>query len=305
MSYDVAINDFDVSQLDDLKALFASYFQPGDRLLTDAYSLWLYGGSPFGRALMVTVTEAGTGGGSVGFMAMIPVELVKRDTRMRGYYVVNVLVHPKHHGKNLFGRMITAAKERVTAENAALMGHPNDMAFKSWQRAKMHFHQSLIPSVRVPTPWSLHMKAREVASKDQLAAVGPVLTQLVTTSPRWNVSVSAELLDWRYLRHPTNTYRLQSIEVDGAAVGIQVSKRIRTGLYALADQFIADEHAAAATGLLPWFTVVLRAESVTHDLRGLAFRLPVKKHLPFFCTHLGEKMNTDELTGLGLTASDF
>jgi GNAT superfamily N-acetyltransferase len=302
MSYDVAIADFDVSQLADLKALFASYFPPGDRLLTDAYSHWLYAGSPFGRALMVTVTEDGSW---VGFMAMIPVELVKHDARMRAYYVVNVLVHPKHHGKNLFGRMITAAKERVTAENSALMGHPNDMALKSWQRAKMHFHQALIPSVRVPTLWPLHMKVRGVQSKDDLVALGPVMTQLVTTSPRWNVSVSAELLAWRYLQHPTNRYRVQLIEVDGAAVGVQISKRMRPGLYALTDQFVADEHADAATALLPWFAVVLRSESVTNSQRGLAFRLPVKKQLPFFCTHLGEKMNTDDLTGLGLTASDF
>lgn len=302
MSYEVTIAEFDQSQIDPLKTLFGSYFPPHDRLLTDAYSQWLYGDNPFGRARMVTVIEDGQW---IGFMAMIPVDLVKRDARQSAYYVVNVLVHPQYHGKNLFRHMITAAKELVTAENAALMGHPNDMALKFWQRARMHFHEPLRPSLAVPALLSGKVKVRTIRTTDALTPVLPALQELSNAAEPWNVAVTADYLNWRYLQHPTTAYRLQLIEVDGVPAGVQISKKVRPGVHLLVDQFVNQHTVKAATRGLPWLTVNFRPESVTRQLAGAVWPLPWKKRIPFFCTHYQHPFSAGDVMHLGLSASDF
>ena len=96
MSYEVVIEDYSDGHLGNLFDLFRTYFQPDDRLLTEAYSRWLYADNPFGLARMVKVTE---GGRWAGFMAMIPVELARKGVSLRAYYVVNVLRLPEASGK--------------------------------------------------------------------------------------------------------------------------------------------------------------------------------------------------------------
>lgn len=302
MSYEVSITEFDHSQLDHLKVLFGSHFPPEDRLLTDAYSHWLYGGNPFGRARMVTVVEDGRW---IGFMAMIPVDLVKRDARQSAYYVVNVLVHPQHHGKNLFRHMITAAKEFFTAENAALMGHPNDMALKFWQRARMHFHEPLRPSLTWPALFSFRVKMRTVQTLEALTPVLSAVHELSNKTAQWKVSATADYLDWRYLQHPTTRYHVQLIEVNGVPAGVQISKKVRPGVHLLVDQFVNQHTVKAATRGLPWLTVNFRPESVTRQLAGAVWPLPWKKRIPFFCTHYQHPFSAEDVMNLGLSASDF
>lgn len=302
MSHEVTIAAFDKSQLDPLKTLFGSYFPPNDRLLTDAYSQWLYDDNPFGRARTVTVIEDGQW---IGFMAMIPVDLVKQDVRQPAYYVVNVLVHPQHHGKNLFRHMIGAAKELVTAENAALMGHPNDMALKFWQRARMHFHEPLRPSLTWPALFSSRVKMRTVQTREALTPVMPTVHELSNKTAQWKVSATADFLDWRYLQHPTTRYRVQLIEADGAPAGVQISKKVRPGVHLLVDQFVSEHNVKAATRGLPWLTVHFRPESVTRQLAGAVWPLPWKKRIPFFCTHYQHPFSAGDVMDLGLSASDF
>lgn len=302
MSLEVSIEDYADHQHGPLFELFASYFQPDDRLLTVAYTRWLYAENPFGPALMVSVTE---GERWVGFMAMIPVELARRGKRLRAYYVVNVLVHPQFHGKHLFGRMITAAKALVTAKGAALMGHPNDMALKSWQRARMHFHESLRPSLALPVPWARGVSARTVREAGQLDASASVLADIASQAERWCVAATPEYLDWRYLRHPSNAYGVQVLAARGAPAGVQITKRVRPGVRLLVDQFVQAHQARGATGLLPPLTLCFWPDSLTKEQAGAVLPLPWKKRIPFFLTRSPDPEESASVASLGLSASDF
>lgn len=301
MSIEVQIIDFNMDQFDQLVALFGSHFGPDDKLLTKSYTDWLYGKNPFGSARMVAAIEADRW---IGFMALIPVHLVRRDARIVAYYVVNVLVHPQHQGKHVFGRMITAAKKLAVFENAVLMGHPNDMALKSWQRARMHFHDPLRPSLAVPKLWG-RARAYDVHDLNQLQSVLPILSAQASEAERWHLAVSEEYVSWRYMTHPTNTYRIQLVEVDAAPVGFLVSKKVRPGINLLVDQFIIELYATDAFGRLPWVTVSFRPDSSIFEFPRILWPLPLKKRIPFFFTHPQQLCTARDVMNLGLSASDF
>ena len=298
----MSIENYADHQQGPLFELFTSYFQPDDRLLTSTYTRWLYAENPFGPARMVRVID---GERWVGFMAMVPVELARRGKRLRAYYVVNVLVHPQFHGKHLFGRMITAAKALATAEGAALMGHPNDMALKSWQRARMHFHEPLRPSLALPVPWGRGVSASTVKEVGQLDASASVLADIASQSQSWCVAATPEYLDWRYLRHPFNTYRVQVLAARGAAAGLQITKRVRPGIRLLVDQFVQAHQTRGAIGLLPPLTLCFWPEPLTRANFGAVLPLPWKKRLPIFLTSSPDLEESASVASLGLSASDF
>ncbi|MDR3453488.1 MAG: GNAT family N-acetyltransferase [Rhodoferax sp.] len=302
MSIEVSIDDFDMSQFDQLAALFGSYFPPDDKLLSKVYVEWLYAKNPYGLARMVKAVE---GDQWIGFMAMIPVHLVRCDARLVAYYVVNVLVHPRHHGKNIFGRMITSAKDLVTAEHAVLMGHPNDMALKSWQRAGMHFHNSLKPCLVVPTLRAKGVRTSNVDDVKQLQPMLPTLNAQTLRAERWSLSVTEEYINWRYLGHPTNAYRIQLLEVEGASAGFLVSRKVRPGISLLVDQFVLDRYAVDGLRQLPWCTVSFRPESSMREFSKSLWPLPLKKQIPFFATHYQQPFTALDVSNLGLSASDF
>lgn len=302
MSIEVSIENYADNQLGPLFELFGSYFQPDDRLLTAAYTRWLYAENPFGLARMVKVTE---GERWVGFMAMIPVELVRRGERLRAYYVVNVLVHPEFHGKQLFGRMISAAKKLVTDEAAVLMGHPNDMALKSWQRANMHFHDVLKPGLVAPRLGTRGMSASNVVDIKQLQTALPLLTAEAAEAQKWSLAVTSDYVSWRFLRHPTNTYRVQLLESNGVPAAILVTRKVRPGINLLVDQFTLERHAVDALGCLPWFTIYFRPKSSMREFSGSLWALPVKKQIPFFFTYYQQPFAAGDVMNLGLSASDF
>ena len=302
MSLELSIENYADKDREPMFELFASYFRADDRLLTSAYTRWLYVENPFGSALMVRVTE---GARWAGFMAMVPVELARCGRRLRAYYVVNVLVHPQFHGKHLFGRMITAAKAVVSSEGAALLGHPNDMALKSWQRARMHFHEPLRPSLALPVPWGRGVSASTVKEVGQLDASASVLADIASQSQSWCVAATPEYLDWRYLRHPSNTYGVQVLTARGAPAGVQITKRVRPGVRLLIDQFVHARQTRGATGQLPPLTLCFWPDSFTKEQAGVVLPLPWKKRIPFFLTRSPDADESASVARLGLSASDF
>lgn len=302
MSIEVQITDFNMNQFDQLVTLFGSYFQSDDKLLTRSYTEWLYAKNPFGLARMVVAVD---GERWIGFMALIPVHLVRSDAQLVAYYVVNVLVHPQYHGKKIFGRMIFAAKELVTFENAALMGHPNDMALKSWQRADMHFHDALKPSLVVPKLRAKGVCAHDVYDVNQLQKVVQALTVQASAAERWCLALTEEYISWRFMEHPTNTYRIQLVEFNTEPVGLLVSRRMRPGISLLVDQFMIDRYAASTLGCVPWLAVSFRPKSSMREFSRSLWPLPLKKKIPFFCTHYPQPFTAQDVMNLGLSASDF
>lgn len=304
MSLEITIDSYADEQQVPLFELFGSYFPPHDRLLTATYTRWLYAANPFGLARMVKVVE---GERWVGFMALVPVDLGQGGERLRAYYVVNVLVHPAFYGKHLFGRMITAAKALVDAEGAALMGHPNDMALKSWQRARMHFHEPLRPSLVWPLPWLPGLSAHTVeeASPGTFQACTAALAQTTAQATGWRVTATPDYLAWRYLGHPSHGYTVQLVENHGVPIGVQVSKRVRPGIRLLLDQFVPTDHARRALHLLPAFTLCFLPDSATKEMRHAVWALPWKKRLPFFFTLGSAPATASGVARIGLSASDF
>lgn len=302
MDVSVAIQPFTEQHLQPLKQLFASYFPAGDRLLTAEYNRWLYADNPFGTARMVHIES---GGDWAAFMAMVPVSLARREEQARGYFVVNVLVHPKFQGYNLFGRMIRAAREAVTAEEAALLGHPNELALKAWQRAKMHFHDSLRPSLALPVLYQGRLHASSISNSAQLQPAAQAAAQVVATGDGWRVNATPEYLEWRYLRHPTNRYHVQALHQKQAVVGLQVAKQVRAGVAMLIDQFVPPQFEQAATRRLPFPTLCFRPQARIAANWRSAPRLPWKKELPFFFTYAATPAPASSLEQFGLSASDF
>lgn len=302
MMHDAVIEPFTENDLGPLRDLFGSHFPAGNRLLAPEYSRWLYGENPFGNAQMVKVLE---GSRLVGFMAMIPVTLTRLGEVLSAYYVVNVLVHPDYHGKHLFSRMIKAAMACVEKEQAALLGHPNKMALIFWQRARMHFHEALRPSLALPRPWELNTRARNIASPAELEPLRDPLGALLCQSSFWRVAATPEYLTWRFLTHPTNKYHLQTVERHGEVIGIQVSKRVKPGVSMLIDQFLPEEAQKAGTGKLPACTVCLLPESATIQVSSGKLAIPLKKRIPFFMTRPAAPVDASAVALIGLSPSDF
>jgi hypothetical protein len=302
MTFVVGIDEFKEEHFDPIFSLFSSYFPTGDRLLTRDYTLWLYANNPFGKAKTVVVCE---GERWVGFMAMIPVSLTKAGETLLGYYVVNVLVHPEFHGKHLFGRMIKAAMASVESEGAALLGHPNDLALKSWQRARMHFHEPLRPSIAIPNRWINSCSSRLIESGEQLASVRSQLLQLQKESCAWRVAACPEYLAWRYLKHPAIDYKVQIVEKRGIPIGAQISKPVKLGMHLLLDQFVPEDDKGVAASTLPIFTICFLPDSVSCRPHSGIQVVPLKKRIPFFMTRANQPVDSADAACIGLSPSDF
>ena len=302
MTIEVSIDEFNMSQFNHMAELFGSYFESNDKLLNRDYTEWLYAKNPFGLAKMVRAVE---GDRWIGFMAMIPVQLAMHDVNLLAYYIVNVLVHPQYQGRHIFARLITAAKELVKIENAVLMGHPNDMALKQWQRSDMYFHEPLRPNLVLPKLFCKGVSASDANDARQLSSVLPVLQAQEKEANRLSVAITQAYINWRYFEHPTNNYRLQFSEFERVTVGFVITKKVRFGISLLIDQFMLDKHLSSGLGLLPWITVSFKAESSTRELSKSLRLLPLKKQIPFFFTHYQQPFSKYDVMNLGLSASDF
>lgn len=302
MSKNLYIEDFHPGLMDRLFSLFGSYFQADDRLLTEAYNHWLYLQNPLGVAKAVWVSE---GDDWIGFMALIPVMLERQDRQLKSYFVVNVLVHPRHQGKNIFWRMIKAAREHVGDEGASLMGHPNDLAHKVWRRAGMHFHQSLRPWWLVPSIARRGIDRRTVEHLDVHSPLWEELGTQRNSASEWQLQVSPDFLKWRFFDHPTNQYRVYWLEAKGKAVGVQFTKSMRHGVQLLVDSFVLSPYKHLALRGLPLTTLSMRPGDTTARFSDGFLRLPVKKEIPFFLTNEALPVEEWEVASLGLSVSDI
>jgi len=67
---------------------------------------------------------------------------------------------------------------------------------------------------------------------------------------------------------------------------------------------VADDTGRHALRGLPWPTLALRPSEGKSRLVGL-IRLPLDKRVPFFLTRDNAKVESEQVLGIGLTASDF
>ena len=211
---------------------------------------------------------------------MVPVCLARRDEVRTGYFVVNVLVQQKQRGKNIFGMMIEKAMEYVKTERAILMGHPNSMAYGAWQRAAMRFQPPLKSYFVIPEIVHWTTDIHEVGKVSGLEPFIDVLNEQGHQSPEWQVVLSADYLEWRYLRHPTNDYCFRAINVKKDPVGFIVAKKMHASLNMLIDQFTLNGYMEASLGGAPWFTVAFLPEALTQGSRRL-WAVPARRRFLF------------------------
>jgi len=302
MEYRTNIENITPNMLPKILTLFQTSFPKGSKLLTKSYHDWLYLQNPFGPAKAVYVC---TNGEWAGFMALVPVQLARKGETMNAYFAVNVLVDPSYRGRNLFARMITAASEFAKNENAALLGHPNAAAFLFWKRKKMHFQQELRPTLAIPGPSRWSLTSRTAASSETLREGIASFEQIVGESSRWKIAATPEYLEWRFIKHPSNSYSVQILEHKGIAVGVQVTKRIKPGLHMFIDHFVDASFKNAALAKLPVFTVSFVPDDLVTEIGRRLLRLPWKKRLPIFFTNFEHPVLAHSTSEIALSASDF
>jgi GNAT superfamily N-acetyltransferase len=298
----VEIDPFEGDHIRHHDELFSTAFPPGDTLLNKTYLTWLYRENPFGPARMVRAIDAGRW---IGFMAMIPLVLVRRRVQVAGYCVVNVVVDPKYRGHNIFGRMIASAIELVLSEQAVLVGYPNDMALKAWERSGMHFQTPLRPYLALPTLPVKGVRARRIMDVESVTPSLVLLEQQAAEGDVWRPLLNADFVRWRYLQHPVKSYGAHQIEVGSTPAGFMISRRIRPSVNVLVGDFTLDRYAVQALRSLPFLTVALKPEVSTHELPHVLWPLPVNRRVPFFCTHYQQPFEVEDTESLGLSLSDF
>lgn len=302
MDYLVKVEAFEEGMTPNLMRLFQTYFDDGSNLLNPNYIKWLYQQNPFGRAKVVYICQDDQW---VGFMALIPVILRKNSDDLSAYFVVNVLVDPSHQGRNLFARMITAACEFAKNEKSALLGHPNAAAHKFWQRKKMHFHEELRPALVMPGLSRWAITSQKVNSSDIIDGASHFLRKIGNENRHWKVLLTPEYLQWRFLEHPSNCYTVQVLSKNERVIGVQITKRLRTGANLLIDQFVEARFKDQALARLPIFTVCFVPDAIVSEMTSALFRLPIKKRIPFFLTNFSEKILSEDASEMLLTASDL
>jgi hypothetical protein len=237
---------------------------------------------------------------------MIPVHLARIGGQKLAYYLVNALVHPDYHGKHIFRRMITVVEAHAAAQNALLMGHPNRMAMPTWKRASVQFRETLKPVLFIPGVGRRGMKGSDVEDAAQVLPLQRALAEQAARSQHWQLTFSWEYLQWRYLKHPSNRYRVRLLKREEQPVAVQVTRKIKPCMHLWIDQFTLIDAALAASADLPWITVGFRPPSLTPDLAGgRRWTLPIKKEMPFFCGQAGDPGDDQMFASLGLSASDF
>lgn len=301
MSITVDIKEFDLANFDQLSDLFISYYKEDDKLLSKDYVDWLYCKNPFGTAKVVVAYEEVQW---VGFMALIPVRFLDLNSIKMAFYVVNVLVNPTYQGKNIFSKMIAVAKTWSDQENVILMGHPNEVAIKFWERAKMSFCEPLKPFLMLPKFSFGRRKVAEIKSSLHLLELCSTF-KAPQQNHRCTIDFSIEYIVWRYLNHPSNKYRLYVFFRGEKPVSLIVSRKIYPFINLLLDCFCFEKDTGLDSISPPLFTLFFGQTSVIELVNGSIFKLPIKKKIPFFFGKRSNNLLQNKINIFGLSASDF
>ena len=301
MSLDFSIREFELRDFETIGGLFSRHFPPGDRLLSRAYTRWLYLDNPHGPARIVTASESGVW---IGFLALVPVRLAGAGEQRKAYYIVNVLVDPRQRGKNLFGQMIQHVESFALVERAILIGHPNAMAIGAWRRAGMRFLPPLKPFVVAPSLFPRGATVMDAAGIAELAPAIREFSEQERSTQSFHLEISPSYIDWRYFKHPTNCYRLRRVEFGDERAGFMVTRRIKPGFHLLIDHFMRDGLSEIALSYAPILTIAFQLDNPLPG-RARMVRAPIKKQLPWFFSDYAGSPRMGAGVDLGLSVTEF
>lgn len=266
------------------------------------YLVWLYIKNVFGRAKGVFVRIDGR---LIGFMALVPVRVLHGQSDILAHYVVNVLVHPDHQGKNLFSRMITVAVDFSKQGRFALIGHPNDQALKFWQRKRMAFQDELHPRLILPYYNSNFRKTYRIDSESELDECFGRGSDFGASGDGLSVDVSPEYIKWRFASHPSNRYIIVAGRLRDGGMVIQVVRRLSFGKHMLIDVFHSGRTQQISAAGLPLVTASFRPSSEAVSVAHGEFAIPLRKRIPYFVSMFDLLPAGSNVAMPGLSASDF
>jgi hypothetical protein len=293
---------FDPTMLPQILDLFANQFASYDKLLQPGYLQWLYEYNPFGKAKTVQAFESEV---LIGFLAMIPIQLVASEEIREAFHVVNVLVHPQYQGRKVFARMITSVSELAASTKVLLIGYPNPRSVGSWKRAGMQFHEPLVPKLIAPSRKRAGFRSGEVSDMTQLFEVLHELESEQAEKQYLRVRLLPEFIAWRYVGHPTKKYRIQMVWRKKKAAGLLITERFYPGISLTLDHIVSSGLEAECFSFLPWLTAILEPAVPEPKAPTRKFQLPVKKEIPIFCTDLARALPIGTARKLGASVSDF
>ena len=302
MSIEISCREYERDDCDNIIELFSTEFARDDRLLMRSYVEWLYELNPFGVATIIT---AAINKKTVGFLAMIPVVLLRMGLERKAYYVVNVLVDKNFRGNNIFGKMIVTAQHQARLEGALLMGHPNKAAIKSWQRAEMQFRKPLQLHWAIPcfNGFSKY-KFYNINVGTEISAFAACYNEESYNTSFYKIYLSSDYLLWRFINHPVTKYNITVMEDAKKCVSLFISKEIMPSIQLCIDVFCLEKYKRYRYCAAPFTTVSLVSRADAYDIGGL-YAVPFGKSLPFFCTDTRDAVEMNSTDRLGLSITDF
>lgn len=292
---EILVFEAGLEHLDMLMELGRHHYPAGHPALDPRFLTWFYLRNPAGPARLVVARE---GAQWIGLIVLIPVPLQVDGQAQRACFAVNVLTHPAHRGKNLFSKMIGAAREVLVAEGTWLMGHPNGNALPGWKRQKMQFRPPLkLFMARFALPFS-GIRAHPVRTLEHLQALSATLWDNTATgaslcrSPQW--------LHWRFLEPPHRQYDMRAITECGRMLGLRVTRRFKPGVDLMVDWVAMPEDESRLIGSAARPTLVMHPGGVPG-----CWSLPARRDLPFFASSWDENAALTDVAAITLAASDF
>ena len=113
----------------------------------------------------------------------------------------------------------------LKTERAILMGHPNSMAYGAWERAAMHFQPPLKSYFVIPkfsTGIPPFMRLEKSADLNNLLTCSMNKNENRKNGKSFYPKI---ILEWRYLRHPTNDYCLRAMNVKKTLLDLSLRRK--------------------------------------------------------------------------------
>lgn len=299
MELNISTGNLELSQEGELHEFYRTYYNSKNRFFNSKYIEWLTLGNPFGPTEIIKID---LNGHIIASMLLVPIELKKSDSILKGYYITDVLTHPKHRDKNLFVKMIRYLVDKCKSQGRFIIGHPNNIAIPGWKRTKMTFQPPLKGGVIIPSiSKMLKLKKITVDDSTQLALHKKDLNNLA--SEHTHVNCTFDFISWRYLNHPTNKYIVRLYFISDRLIGITVETGTRKFLKKVVHVAFKDgfEDLIAGISLIPKFYFMPQA--LLDICKGKIKYYKVNKEIIFFYTNYDDKVNVNPVI-ITLAASD-
>lgn len=294
----------DSSHLKGLITLGESYFPQGNPALSAEFLKWSYIDNPAGPATLIIAHEDGV---YIGMMALLPIMIERDGQSYKACIAVNALTHPEHRKKNLFLKILKYTCEYASANQIWLLAHPNANAFPAWKRSRMMFREPLqLHLAKFGCPFS-GKRVRQIKSLDELKALPAAFWDKLSKKSDVHVKYTPEYVAWRFLDAPLMGYVVSAVEKKGELLGLRVTRHFKWMVDLMVDFIAPDDTLGAVMSSVYKPTLILHSGSggMSNEVKKGAWFVPYKRTFPFFITTWAAGLESDDMNGITLAASDF